>query len=185
MSGSHYGARVRSDSRWPGAETIVGARVVLTPVEVEDAPDLARALDDPALHEFTGGEPATEEHLRTRFEHLVVGHSPDGAEGWLNWVVRGRGPETVVGTVQATLHRGHDGLVADVAWVVGVSWQGQGLAKEAAGVLCAWLWTQGATEIAAYIHPDHDASAGVARSVGMTPTDTVVEGEIRWRTARP
>ena len=31
----------------------------------------------------------------------------------------------------------------------------------------------------AYIHPDHIASAGVARALGLAPTSTVVDGEIR------
>ena len=38
----------------------------------------------------------------------------------------------------------------------------------------------GVTGFSAYIHPDHRASAGVARALGLSPTGTVVNGEIRW-----
>jgi hypothetical protein len=34
----------------------------------------------------------------------------------------------------------------------------------------------------AHIHPDHVASIGVARTLGLSPTSTVVDGEVRWAT---
>ena len=30
------------------------------------------------------------------------------------------------------------------------------------------------------IHPEHEASQRIARHLGMEPTDTVVDGEVRW-----
>ena len=91
-----------------------------------DAADLHRVLDDPALHAFTGGQPATREELEERFRGLESRRSSDGTEDWLNWVVRCDG--RAIGTVQATL-RGDE---AEFGWVIGTEFQGRGYAREAA-----------------------------------------------------
>jgi RimJ/RimL family protein N-acetyltransferase len=36
----------------------------------------------------------------------------------------------------------------------------------------------------ASIHPEHVASQRVAARIGLLPTDTLVDGEIRWVTPR-
>ena len=77
------------------------------------------------------------------------------------------------------------GHAAEIAWVVGVAWQGQGLATEATRAVVAWLDAQGVRTITAWIRPDHHASAGVARRAGLMPTeeyrDTKLHREQRWR----
>jgi RimJ/RimL family protein N-acetyltransferase len=125
---------------------------------------------------FIGGRPATEAERRERYTRQVAGHSSDGSEAWLNWVVRRRDGGELVGTVQATV----SGSTAELAWVVAVAHQGRGYAREAATAVQTWLRTTGVSEFLAHIHPDHAASAGVARALGLAPTDTVVDGEIRW-----
>jgi len=165
---------------WPSAEVITTATLILDPLKIDDAADLSQALDDPELHTFIGGEPASVDELRSRFAHQVVGQSPDESEGWLNWVVRDSTSLEAIGTVQTTLTRQPEGLVAEVSWVVATPWQGQGRAKDAAGALVTWLWEHGVHTLVAHVHPDHAASAGVARSLGLTPTEVVVDGEVRW-----
>jgi len=128
------------------------------------------------LHTFIGGEPATEDELRDRYNRQVVGHSPDGGETWLNWMLRRRDTGDLVGTVQATV----TGSTADLAWVVAVPHHGQGYAREAALAIRTELAGTGVATFTANIHPDHSASVAVARSLGMTPTDAVVDGETRW-----
>ncbi len=113
-------------------------RLVLEPLRVEHAEELAPVLDDPALHEFIGGRPASAARLRARFARQVAGRSPDGRERWLNWVVRLRASGAAVGTVQATVRRDAGQRYADLAWVIARAYQGQGLAKEAAGVMARW-----------------------------------------------
>lgn len=58
--------------------------LALRPVAVGDAEAMAVALADPALHEYTGGEPATREQLERRYAGQVRGGSADGSERWLN-----------------------------------------------------------------------------------------------------
>ncbi|MFL6288041.1 MAG: GNAT family N-acetyltransferase, partial [Actinomycetes bacterium] len=123
----------------------------MEPLRVEDAAEVAAALADPELHLFIGGQPANADELRTRFELLVVGESPDGSQGWLNWVLRDKDSADVVGTVQATLIRRDEGDLAEVAWTVGTRWQGQGRGKDAAGALVTWLWGQGVDVLVAHI----------------------------------
>ena len=154
---------------------ITTARLDLIPLAVEHAAEMAEVLADPALHTFTGGAPLTPEALRARYERLVAG-SPDPAVRWLNWVVRLRDEERLTGTVQATV----TGRTAEIAWVIGTPWQGRGMAREAARGLVTWLRTQPVDNVIAHAHPDHQASGAVARSAGLTATDEVHDGEVRW-----
>jgi enoyl-CoA hydratase/carnithine racemase/L-amino acid N-acyltransferase YncA len=163
-------------------------RLTLEPLRVEHADELAPVLDDPALHEFIGGRPPSADRLRARFARQVTGHSPDGRELWLNWVVRLRATGAAVGTAQATVRPDGDGKSAeksaDLAWVIAVDYQGRGLAKEAAGLMAKWLREQGVERLGARIHPRHAASIAVARSIGLAPTATRVDGEIQWQSQR-
>jgi len=165
------------------AQPIESARLTLEPLRVEHAGELARVLDDPELHRFIGGAPAALDELNARIERQVRGHSPDGHARWLNWVVRERGTGRVVGTVQATVKAGTAAPTADLAWVIGTSHQGNGFAREAAAAMAEWLRSQGVLRLRAHIHPRHEASIKVARGIGLTPTETIVDAELRWQSA--
>jgi RimJ/RimL family protein N-acetyltransferase len=84
-----------------------------------------------------------------------------------------------VGAMQATVAT--DRSSGDVAWEVGVPWQGQGIASEAAAAVVEWLVGEGVRTIVAHIHPAHHASARVAARAGLSPTTDVVDGETVWR----
>jgi RimJ/RimL family protein N-acetyltransferase len=165
---------------WPTATLLTGRRLVLEPLQPDHADEMAVVLDDPALHEYAGGAPATAEELRRRYATLTGGRSPDGSECWLNWVVRHRADSLAVGFVQATVTRAADQFSADVAWVIGTAQQHQGFAQEAAALMVSWLRRQGAASIVAHIHPEHRASAAVAQRIGLTPTGDLFDGEVRW-----
>jgi RimJ/RimL family protein N-acetyltransferase len=168
----------------PAAPTLRTERLVLEPLRVDHAEEMAPLLADPALHAFTGGRPATLEELRHRYARQAGGRSPDGAQRWLNWIVRLEQTGAAVGTMQATVGGGERGpAVAELAWVMAATHQGHGYAIEAAAGMARWLREQGTTVLAANIHPDHEASMHVARALGLAPTEEVVNGEVRW-TAR-
>ncbi|HJW59363.1 MAG TPA: GNAT family N-acetyltransferase [Actinomycetota bacterium] len=155
-------------------------RLLLAPLVPGDADEMAGVLADPALHRFTGGRPATLQELRTRYAALAAG-SGRPEEVWRNWIVRRRADARPVGTVQATITRDNGGWAATIAWVIGVPWQGQGYAAEAARALVGWLARRDAREVVAHIHPDHAASARVATRAGLLPTPDQVDGEQVWR----
>lgn len=156
--------------------TIRTTRLDLLPLQVSHAAEMAVVLSDPALHTFIGGSPSTAEALRQRYERLVAG-SPDPAVSWCNWVLRETSESRLVGTVQATVA----GPTAEIAWVVGTPWQGRGYASEAARALVDHLSGRSLHTVIAHIHPDHLASAAVARAAGLAPTAEMQDGEVRWR----
>ncbi|NED11891.1 GNAT family N-acetyltransferase [Streptomyces sp. SID9124] len=154
-------------------EPFATPRLDALPLRVEYADEMAAVLADPALHTFTGGAPETSEGLRARYARQTAG-SPDPDELWWNWVLRAG--DGLVGYVQATVR----GDRAEIAWVVGVPWQGRGYAREAAGGLVAHLREVGVTTVVAHVHPEHAASAAVAAGAGLTRTGEWEDGEERW-----
>jgi RimJ/RimL family protein N-acetyltransferase len=162
---------------------IAGARVDLTPLTVADAEEMTGVLSGDELYKFTGGRPPEFDELRAAYARQVVGHSPDGRQEWRNWIIRRHSDRAAVGYVQATIVDG--GKRSEIAWVVGLEWQGRGYAVESARALAAWLEARGVVVIQAHIHPDHAASAAVARQAGLLPTDLFDDGEQLWRRDSP
>lgn len=163
------------------AEAIAGERVWLSPLAVSDAEEMTAVLSGAELYAFTGGQPPTLDELRDRYARQVAGRPADGSQ-WRNWIIRRNDDGQPVGYVQATITDA--GKRAEVAWVVGLAWQGQGHARDAARALVAWLDARGVTTVQAHIHPDHAASAAVARSAGLQPTGQMEDGERLWSTSR-
>jgi RimJ/RimL family protein N-acetyltransferase len=170
------------EPEWPTADVIETARLSLEPLRADHAAEMAPLLDDDALHRYIGGRPATRSELRDRYRRQSAGRSPDGREGWLNWVVRHRASGTAVGIVQATLRRDGERLTAELGWVIASRYQRRGCAGEAAIGMAAWLGHQGVQRLVAHVHPEHQASIRVAERLGLTPTEVVVDGEVRWAT---
>ena len=117
----------------------------------------------------------------SRYKRLTVGQSADESELWLNWIVRTTVDATPVGVMQATVAA--DGSAADVAWEVGVPWQGRGIASEGARAVVSWL-----VEHDVPLHPRPRpsrprASRRVATHAGLEPTNEVEDGEVVWRRA--
>ncbi|HWG13690.1 MAG TPA: GNAT family N-acetyltransferase [Streptosporangiaceae bacterium] len=167
-------------------EPISTERLRLVPIEPGHADEMAGVLADPALYAFTGGVPPSPDALRERYQRLAAG-SPEPCVTWGNWVIQVRRSGRLAGYVQATItagdcdEAGPPGPEAEVAWVVGPPWQGQGLATEAARALAGWLGRRGMTTIVAHIHPDHHASAAVATALGLSPSGGWHDGERRWQ----
>jgi RimJ/RimL family protein N-acetyltransferase len=165
-------------------ESIGTIRLRLVPIGPGHADEMAGVLADPALYAFTGGRPLSAGALRERYQRLAAGPSEPGVT-WANWVIQDRRSGRLAGYVQATITAGEHGPEAEVAWVVGTAWQGQGLATEAARGLAGWLADHGVATIVAHIHPDHHASAAVAAAVGLKPSGGWHDGERRWQRPLP
>jgi RimJ/RimL family protein N-acetyltransferase len=165
---------------WPAADTVVSPRLLLDPLTVDAADEMVSVLSDPELYKYTGGQPPTLEQLREEYTTEVAGQSADDAQRWLNWVVRWRHSQEPVGYVQAMVEDLDGTRVAEIAWVISAAHQRQGVATEASNAMIEWLCSFGVQRVAAHILPNHDASAAVARRLGLHRTDRWVDGEIRW-----
>lgn len=149
-------------------------RLTLTPLAVGDAPEMSGVLADAALYFLTGGSPPTEAELEELYR-FQLGDSPRAGETWHNWVLRLG--DVAVGYGQATVEGDH----AELAWVIGVPWQGCGYATEAAMAMRTWLTQSGVASFSAHIHPDHVASQRVAVKIGLVPSgEHDDEGEMIW-----
>ena len=156
----------------------MSGHVTIRPLRIDDAAAMTDVLGSSELYIHIGGEPPTEGELTARYTRQTAGVSPDGSQEWTNWIVLADG-ETVAGYVQASRPIG--AATAEIAWVIGVPWQGRGYATTAAAALRVTdLAARGVDEVVADIHPANWASEGVARSIGMSATDEVVDGEVRW-----
>lgn len=162
-------------ARTPRLET---DRLTLAPLGPEIAAEMVEVLADPGLYSFIGGEPPSAEELEARYRGWTIGPSTPG-DTWHNWVVRLARNGISIGQVQVTVT--DNGREADMAWVIGTAWQGNGYASEAARALVDWLEAGGATTITAHIHPGHAASGRVAARAGLAQTTEVKDGEIVWR----
>jgi RimJ/RimL family protein N-acetyltransferase len=155
---------------------IVTQRLELRPLRPEDADDMMAVLADETLYAVTGGRPPDLAALRERYTRQAVGHSQDGTETWHNWILRRRDDGAAIGFVQATVVDG----TAELAWLVGVAWQGRGYATEAVRAVVDQLTTGGVGTITAHIAPGHRASEIVAERVGLAVTNQIDDGERVW-----
>jgi RimJ/RimL family protein N-acetyltransferase len=156
---------------------LLSDRLRLSPLREADADSMLGVLSDPLLYVYTGEEPPTIDALRERYRQQARGAPAPSSEEWLNWIMWSRHDESPVGFVQATV----TDREADLAWLVGMPWQGQGLATEAVGTMRDWLVTEGIEVFRAHIHPDHEASQRVARKLGLQVTGSMdSDGEMIW-----
>ena len=146
---------------------------------------MVEVLADPSLYEYTGAEIPSLQLLEHRYAVQAVGHSDDGLQWWLNWVVSNRDSGKPVGFVQATVEDDGSSLVADIAWMISPKWQGQGIASEAAQAMVAWLRLNGVHRLTAHIHPNHQASMKVAQNQALHATSCKKDGETRWESQHP
>ncbi|HEY2317484.1 MAG TPA: GNAT family N-acetyltransferase [Solirubrobacteraceae bacterium] len=158
-------------------------RLTLEPLRADHAEEMVSVLADERLYAFTGDGPPGLAELRERYRRQAAGRSPDGVDRWLNWIVRRAKDGVAVGFVQATLNGDPPSpapVTAVLAWTTGAPFQGHGYAREAAAAVVASLRAAGVARCVAYIHPENVPSMGVARALGMAPTEESVDGEVVW-----
>ena len=145
--------------------TLNGDGVTLEPQLESHAGELYPVLIDPALYTFTDEkEPGSETAFRERLQRLETRTSPDGAQHWLNWVVR-NDAGTAVGYVQATVDP--DGT-AEVAYVIGRAFWRRGYASAAmVRMLDELKQTYDVTTARATLDPRNAASLALLTKLGF------------------
>lgn len=159
-------------------------RLLLEPLRVEHADEMVDVLAPRELYAYYPEQDSpTLDELRATYTRQTRGHSQDGTQTWHNWIMRSRLTSEAIGFIQVTVTKDH----AEIAWVVGVPWQGMGYASEAAGAVrdaCLRGDTgQTVVDVFCHIAPGHEKSERVARALGLHPTTRWHDGEIRWETA--
>jgi RimJ/RimL family protein N-acetyltransferase len=103
-------------------------RLLLEPLTPDHAESMFEVLRDPQIYRHLDyGPPPSVEHLRSLYQRLQAGRSPDGRELWFNWAVSPQGG-CPIGYVQATVL---DNGSAWVAYVFSPAQWGRGWAGEA------------------------------------------------------
>ena len=156
-------------------------RLILEALLIEHADEMVDVLAPRELYEYyPDQESPTLAELRATYTRQTRGHSHDRTQTWHNWVIRLSATKEAVGFVQVTA----TGDTAEIAWVLGLPWQGMGYAVEAArAVRDACLRGDTGEEIVSvicHIAPTHLKSQSVAKGLGMHPTEQWHDGEIRW-----
>lgn len=142
-------------------------RLELSPLVVSDAPGMFAALNHPEVGRYIGGPDVTSlEALRVRIQRLVAGPPPSAErQAWLNFTVRSTELDgRIIGRLEATVHDGW----AEVAWVMGPEFWGQGYGTEGA----AWLVdhldrVHGVHDVWATVDPGNLRSVGLLRTLGF------------------
>ena len=150
---------------------------MLEPLAEHHADIMFDVLADPTIYEHLDYDaPPSLEHLRGVYRMLEVGHSPDGTEGWLNWIVTHpqRGP---IGVVQATVMPAQ--RAAWVAYVLAQPHRGFGFAREAAAAMVDHLIrAHGVATLLAMIEDANEPSRRVLLELGFADADK--EQQARW-----
>jgi RimJ/RimL family protein N-acetyltransferase len=123
-------------------------------------------LSDPAIYEFENAPPVTENWLTKRYERLESRGSDDGAEQWLNWVIR-LPDGKLAGYVQATVLPDHTSYLA---YELNSLYWRQGIGSSAVGAVLQELQEQyGVQVLVAVLKAKNYRSEGLLRKLGFDP----------------
>lgn len=140
-------------------------RLVLEPLHPRHAAALLEGLQAAALYQFIPQEPPADlAWLTARFERLAGRGPVDRSAVWLNWAIRRR-DGGYCGRLEATATP--DGAV-DIAYMVFIPQQRQGIALEATRALIAACWQRAETQrIGASLDTRNGASAALLDRMGF------------------
>ena len=137
-------------------------RLILRGWRQSDIEAYALMLADAEVMRFLGGPVDRAEAWRRMAMH--TGHW--SLRGYGNWAVERRADGALVGRAGLWEPDGWPGL--ELGWMLGRAAWGHGYATEAAWAAMDWSWgTLGAERLISIVDPENEASAGVARRLGM------------------
>ena len=172
-------------------ETLRTAELVLEPLTVAHAQAMYAVLREPALYQYLDhGPPPSAEHVRGVYERLEQRVSPDGSQGWLNWVVCLGSSGTPMGFVQATRVSAR---TAWVAYLLGSAYWGRGHAHAATAAMLEHLASRHAiTEFLATVEKENLRSVALLSRLGferasaeMAAAHDLSATELLFRLQRP
>jgi RimJ/RimL family protein N-acetyltransferase len=152
------------------------ARLALEPVRPHHAAAMFEGLLDIRAYRYMPDDPPESlAALQTRYEKLQSGTSPDGAEAWLNWMLRAG--TVYVGYVQATVITAE--RAALIAYHIFPAYWRRGFGREATAAMLDHLAkTLRVVEARACIDTRNTASIGLVESLGFTLRDTIENADM-------
>ena len=140
--------------------------LTLEPQFASHAAAMFDVLSDPVIYEYENEPPASVVALRRRFTRLESRRSPDGAQQWLNWVIRLHTGD-LAGYVQATVHP--DGRAA-LAYVLASRHWGKGIAARSVHAMIGELRERhGVGECFAILKAANFRSGRLLQRLGFVP----------------
>ncbi|MEO6929391.1 MAG: GNAT family N-acetyltransferase [Casimicrobiaceae bacterium] len=151
---------------------IASASLTLEPQLASHAQAMFGVLADSAIYEFENAPPTSVEWLRERYVKLESRRSPNGAEQWLNWVIRLPTGE-LIGYVQATVEA-HER--ATIAYEIASAHWGRGFGREAVGAMMTELaQVHGVRHFFAVLKRQNFRSVALLKRLGFSPASHGVE----------
>jgi RimJ/RimL family protein N-acetyltransferase len=146
--------------------TLAVGRLLLEPQVAAHAREMFQVLSDPAIYEFENEPPQSPEWLESRFRRLESRRSSDGAELWLNWVIR-LPSGALAGYVQATVL---PESAAYVAYELASTHWRKGIGSSAVRAMLGELRVSYRVQIClAVFKAKNFRSVGLLRCLGFTP----------------
>lgn len=144
------------------------ASLTLEPQTAAHAAEMYAVLADPAIYEFENSPPVSEQWLAERYRKLESRRSGDGAEHWLNWVIR-LADGALAGYVQATVLPDAASLVA---YELGSRYWRRGIGRAAVSAMLDELEDAYAVRLhAAVLKAANFRSRALLDNLGFRPGD--------------
>ena len=154
---------------------ITAGTLVLEPQIAAHAAEMFDVLSDPAIYEFENTPPRSAAWLADRFTRLESRVSTDGAEQWLNWVVR-LPTGALAGYVQATIAGDR---TAHIAYELASRFWRQGIGSAAvSGMLAELAATYGVCTFVATLKARNHRSLALLRALGFEPVGSTDTDEV-------
>ena len=145
--------------------TIRAGSSVLEPQVAAHAAETFAVLSDPAIYEFENSPPESQAWLESRFSQLESRTSANGAERWLNWVVR-TPTGLLAGYVQATVT---PDSTAHIAYELASRYWRQGIGRAAVSAMLQELAsTYGVRNCVGTLKAKNYRSLALLRSLGFS-----------------
>ncbi|MBD6619212.1 GNAT family N-acetyltransferase [Komarekiella sp. 'clone 1'] len=147
------------------------SRLLLEPLVPAHASVIYEQLLDKRLYQFIPQSPPISlQTVESRYLALSSRLSPDGQEGWLNWVIRFRESGVYIGTLQATVHAN---CTAAIAYTIFPLFWRQGYAKEGCSRVLEHLFEEYRVSfVTVDIDTRNIASIRLVEALGMKRTFT-------------
>ena len=143
------------------------ARLTLEPIQQAHAAAMFDLWQDRDIYTFIPEDPPpTLDWLTRRYEKLTRRQSPSGDEAWLQWALRRKHDQVLIGRLEATVRLDK---TAQLAWLLGTPYTGQGYAREAAQRMLDHLRDEyGVHEVEVEIDTRNVRSLRLAEALGFT-----------------